>query len=339
MKLYILSFIISFFISLILVPFVRYLSIISGHYDVPNEIKTHKGNVPLSGGIAVFISFSLTLILFRFFTSFPTGTLREIRYILIGSFLILLIGFIDDIKKPEGIKAEIKFIIEVLLSIFMITRGFSINFIKPEYIGFILTILWIVGVTNAFNIIDVMDGLSSSQIFISSIAFLLITLPMEQIYVNFLSSALAGSILAFIPYNMSKRYKIFLGDSGSLFCGFLLSVISLGGGYSNTNPLGVYAPVLIFSIPVYDTLYVSYMRIKKGISPFHGTKDHFALRLEVMGYERKKIVIIASLISIVMSMFAYLVTRIITFHAIVLYIIALIFFFIVSKKISIVNVD
>ena len=336
---YIECFLFSFLISFLFVPIIRYFSIKFGNYDRPNEIKTHKGIIPLSGGIAVFLSFSLTLILFRFFTSFPSGTLRELRYILIGSFIILIIGFIDDLFKPEGIKAEIKFLIEIFLSLFMITRGFSINFIKPDYIGYILTVLWIVGVTNAFNIIDIMDGLSSSQVFISSLSFFIIIMPSESIYVNFLSTALAGSILGFIPYNMSARYKIFLGDSGSLFCGFVLSVISLGGGYSDNNPLGVYAPLLILSIPIYDTLYVSYMRIKRGLSPFKGTKDHFALRLELMGYSRKKIVLITSVFTSIMSLLSFLVINTNIYYGVLIYIISFVLFIFISKKLSAVKVN
>ncbi|MGC8728488.1 MAG: MraY family glycosyltransferase [Elusimicrobiales bacterium] len=339
MTFYLKCFLFSFIISLSIIPLVRYLSIKFGHYDNPNEIKTHKGKVPLSGGLGVFVSFSLTLIIFRFLTSFPTGTLRELRYILIGSFLILLVGFIDDLKKPKGIKAELKFLIEIFIAVFMITRGFSIDFIKPDYISYILTVLWIVGITNAFNIIDIMDGLSSSQVFISAIAFFMITMPSEQIYVNFLSTALAGSVLGFIPYNMSSKYKIFLGDSGSLFCGFILSIVALGGGYSDLNPLGVYAPILILSVPIYDTFYVSYIRMRKGISPFTGTKDHFALRLEIMGYDRKKIVLITSLFSVCMSFLAYTVTNVKLIFGIFLYVIAIILFLMISKKISMVKID
>ncbi len=339
MVFYIESFMFSFLLSFLFVPLIRFISIKLGNYDKPSEIKTHKGNIPLSGGVAVFISFSLTLIVFRFLTNFPTGTLRELRYILIGSFFILLIGLIDDITKPKGIKAEIKFLIEVLLAIFMITRGFSINFIKPDYIAFSLTILWIVGITNALNIIDIMDGLSSSQILIAAIAFFLITMPSEAVYVNFLSTALAGAILGFIPYNMSTKYKIFLGDSGSLFCGFILAIISLGASYSNTNPLGVYAPLIILSVPIFDTFYVSYIRIKKGISPFKGTKDHFALRLEIIGFSRKKIVLSTFIFSVITSFLAYLVTIVNLYVGIIIYFIIFLIYLQAAKYLYKIKVD
>ncbi|MEF3279520.1 MAG: undecaprenyl/decaprenyl-phosphate alpha-N-acetylglucosaminyl 1-phosphate transferase [Elusimicrobiota bacterium] len=336
---YFKSFLVSLLLSLIAVPVARYISIRLGHYDVPGGIKTHSGNVPLLGGVGVIFSFIVTLVIFRFFTSFPTGTLRELRYIIIGGLLIFLIGFVDDLRKPIGIKAWVKFVIEVIIAVFMITRGFSIDFIKPQYVAYFLTVLWIVGITNALNIIDIMDGLCSSQVFIASMAFFFITMPSEAVHVNFLSIVLAGAILGFIPYNLSNKYKIFLGDSGSLFCGFILSVVSLGAEYSDLNPLGVYAPVLILSIPIYDTLYVSYLRMKKGISPFTGTRDHFALRFEAMGYGRRKIVIMATFFSVVMALLAYTATLVRLWYGIIIYLIAFIFFIFISKYISSVEID
>jgi UDP-GlcNAc:undecaprenyl-phosphate GlcNAc-1-phosphate transferase len=339
MVFYLKVFLLSLFLSLLLVPIIRYISIKLNNVDRPTDIKTHKGVVPLSGGIAVFVAFSVSLFIVRFSTSFPTGTLRDIRYILLGSFLILLIGIIDDFKKPKGISAGIKFFLEIIIAIFMISRGFSINFIKPDHFALVLSVIWIVGITNSFNIIDIMDGLSSSQIFIAAISFLIISIPTEAIYVNVLSSSIAGAILGFIPYNMSNRYKIFLGDSGSLFAGFLISIISLGVGYSDKNPLAVYVPILILSVPIFDTIYVSIMRIKSGISPFKGTKDHFALRLESMGFERKKIVLLTFIFSSIVSMISFLITRVSFKVSIFLYMCIFTFFVFVAKIVSKVKIS
>lgn len=313
-------FLLTFLISLVLTPLFRNIYIKFNTYDIPNELKKHAGKIPHSGGMSVFISFIAGLIILRFTTHFPTGTLRELRYILAGCFLIFLIGIIDDIKKPLGIKAEIKFIIEFFIAIFMVSRGFSINFIQPDYLSWILSILWIVGITNALNIIDIMDGLAASQVIIASFAFYFITLPQEEIYVNLLSGILAFSVLGFLPFNMSKNRKVFMGDSGSLLCGFVLSIISLGARYSNTNPVGVYAPLFILSVPLFDTLYVSYLRIKKGISPLKGSRDHFALRLEAIGYSRLKIVIVSTVFSVIMAFLSFLLTKLDMVGGIILFI-------------------
>ena len=308
-KLYVLSFFSALFLSVLLVPLFRKLSMALGHYDSPNEIKTHKGRVPLSGGIAIFAAFSVTLVVFRLFTSFPTGTLRDLRYILLGAMVMLALGFIDDLKKPSGLSVGVKFFFQFAAAAFMVSMGFKIKFIYPEYLAFGLSVFWIVGVSNALNIIDVMDGLSSSQIFVACMAFLFIALPSESIYVNFLAASMAGASLGFIPYNLSSRLKVFLGDSGSLSCGFVLAVLSLGAEYSKFNPLGVYAPLFILAIPIYDTFFVSFMRVRKGISPFQGTKDHYALRLERIGFSRRSIVFLSFASAVILAFSAFLSTR------------------------------
>lgn len=337
-KFYLLCFFSAMALSLLFVPVIRRLSLRYGNYDIPTDIKTHKGRIPLSGGIAVFIAFSAVLIFMRFYTSFPTGTLRDLRYILIGGLIILILGFLDDIKKPEGLPVWLKFTIQFLVAIFMAIMGFRIKFIYPEYLGFILSVLWIVGITNALNIIDIMDGLASSQVLIASLGFLFIALPYESVYVNFLGSAMAGASLGFLPYNLSRKYKIFLGDSGSLFCGFILAILALGTEYSKVNPLGVYAPIFILAIPIYDTFFVSYMRLKKGISPFRGTKDHYALRLEKMGWTRNQIVFLSFIAATILAFSAFLVTRLSLFWGLSVYIIIGGEFLILSAFISKVKI-
>ncbi len=329
-----LAFILAFIFSLVLNPIIRSLYVRWSVYDVPGDIKTHHGMVPHSGGVAIFLSFLISLFIIRFTTHFPTGTLRELRYILFGATVIFLIGLIDDMKKPMGIKAEVKFLIELMLASFMVLRGFSIKFIAPDYIAYILSVLWIVGITNALNIIDIMDGLSSSQIVIASFAFYFITLPQEELYVNLLAGVIGFSVLGFIPFNLSQKRKIFLGDSGSLFCGFILSVVSLGANYSEINPLAVYSPLFILSVPIFDTLYVSYMRIKRGMSPFKGSKDHFAFRLEMMGYSRKRIVLMVCIFSIIMSFFSFVLTKVGLGVGILIFLFVLVFLFYAANYIS-----
>lgn len=325
-------------LSLVLNFFIRSIYIKLNKFDIPNEIKTHEGKVPPSGGVAIFLSFVITLLIFRFSTDFPTGTLREFRYILIGCFMIFLVGIIDDLNKPHGVKAEYKFIVEFIIAAFMISRGFDIKFIAPYYIAYILSLFWIVGVTNSINIIDIMDGLSASQVVIASLAFYFITLPHEELYVNILAGTLAFSVLGFLPYNFSKKRKVFLGDSGSLFCGFVLSIISLGAHYSDKNPLGVYAPIFILAVPIFDTLYVSYLRIRKGMSPLKGSRDHFALRLEHVGYSRRKIVVLTSIFSIITSFLSFLLIKANLFFGFFLFIVVLLFLVFVGRYLSRVKI-
>lgn len=336
---YFFTFSMSLALSLILVPLIRFLSIKFGFYDKPNEIKTHKGHVPVFGGVGIFLAFSISLIVMRLSTSFPTGTLRDLRYILVGAFLMLMLGIADDIKKPKGLSVGFKFIFQFIVAIFMVISGFQIRFISPDHLSFILSVLWIVGISNAFNIIDIMDGLSSSQIIAAGLAFWFISLPSEHIYVNLMAAAISGAAVGFFPYNMSSKLKIFMGDSGSLFCGFIMAILSLGSEYSRNNALGVYAPIFILAVPLYDTVFVSIMRIKKGISPFSGSKDHYALRLEAMGLSRKKITYTSFLFSILMGTAAWLSTLVPLKWGALIYLITGLGFFIISWHISKIKVD
>jgi len=308
--LYLLAFLLPLLLSLALTPLVRLLALRFGRLDTPTDIKTHKVPTPLFGGAAVFLAFAATLLILRFYTSFPTGTLRDLRVMLMGGAVMFLLGLIDDMYKPHGLGVKAKFAVQFAVAIFVVMYGFRIRFIHPEYLAAALSVLWIVGVSNAFNIIDIMDGLSAGQAVLAAFGFLLIAFPSESIYVNFASAALAGAALGFLPYNLSKRFKIFMGDSGSLLCGFVLALIALGTKYSTVNPLGVYAPLFILAVPIYDTLFVSVMRLRRGHSPFMGSKDHFALRLEKIGFSRRWVVWLASLATLSLAIFAWLMTQV-----------------------------
>lgn len=311
LRFYLLACLVPLTLSLALTPALRWFALRFGHLDSPTTgIKTHKQPTPLLGGAAIFLAFSAGLIFMRFYTSFPTGTLRDLRVILGGGFAMFALGLIDDLKKPGGLGVGVKFFIQFAVAVFAVYSGIRINFISPGYLSFILSVFWIVGVSNAFNIIDIMDGLSASQAVMAALGFLLIAFPSESVYVNVSSAALAGAAIGFIPYNFSRKMKIFMGDSGSLLCGFTLSLVAMGTRYSEVNPLGVYAPIFILAIPIYDTLFVSVMRLRRGHSPFIGSKDHFALRLEKLGFSRHHVVFLTALASLIFSVFAFLVTQV-----------------------------
>jgi UDP-GlcNAc:undecaprenyl-phosphate GlcNAc-1-phosphate transferase len=309
-RLYLLAFVLPLLISLALTPLLRALALRFGHVDKPTDIKTHKTPTPLFGGVAIFAAFIVTLLALRLFTSFRTGTLHDLRIILLGGGVMFALGLIDDLFKPNGLGVKTKFAVQFAVAFFTAIYGIRIHFIQPGYLAVLLSAVWLVGVSNAFNIIDIMDGLSAGQAALAAFGFLLIAFPSEAIYVNFASAALAGAVLGFLPYNLSRKYKLFMGDSGSLLCGFVLAVVAIGTRYSDVNPLGVYAPLFILAVPIYDTVFVSVMRLRRGHSPFLGSKDHFALRLEKIGFSRRQVVRLASLASLALSLFAWLITQV-----------------------------
>ncbi|MDD3921999.1 MAG: MraY family glycosyltransferase [Endomicrobiaceae bacterium] len=338
--LYSITFIIAYAISLILTPIFRYIAMNLNIYDRPiTDVKTHKVSTPYLGGLAIWSGWIISLLIIRCITHFPTGTLNNIRSLLIGSFLLLLLGLFDDIKKG-GLGFKFKFLIQIIACIVVVVVfDIRINFIENYTLSVVLSILWIIGLSNAFNIIDIMDGLSCGVATIASLFFFFIALPSEMIYVNFCAIALVGGCLGFLPYNLSKTKKIFMGDTGSLSIGFILATIAMGTSYTKINPIGMFAPLLILSVPIYETIFVSIIRVKKGKNPFLGSKDHFPLRLEKIGYTRKQILIFVYIACSILGIAAYLTVNLSQSLALILFTIIIIILIFFAIKLSKIKVD
>ncbi|MDR2427093.1 MAG: undecaprenyl/decaprenyl-phosphate alpha-N-acetylglucosaminyl 1-phosphate transferase [Endomicrobium sp.] len=338
--LYLISFCTAFLISLLVMPLCRFLAIKFNIMDSPiSAVKTHTISIPYMGGVAIFLGCILSLLIIRAVTSFPDGTLRSLRGIIYGSVMVMLLGFVDD-AKFKGLGFKSKLIVQFLAAA-IVVFGFDIriNFFPSYLLSCIISIFWIVGITNAFNIIDIMDGLSSGIAIIAAFAFLFISLPTEMIYVNFCAAALAGSVLGFIPYNFSKSKKIFMGDTGSLFIGFVLASLAMGTSYTAMNEVGLFAPLLILAVPIYETGLVSLFRMHKGKSPFLGSKDHYALRLEKMGLSRKQILIMTYAACIILAFCAFLFTKLPLSYAIMLLFLVLICLWVITVKLASVKVE
>ena len=276
--------------------------------DKPTQLKNHTGNIPLCGGAIIASGLFGSLIILRLLTNFPSGTLHNLRGLFLGGVIIFALGLIDDFKKPKGLNPYIKLLFQTLAAVILIHYDIKINFLNTPW-DYILTIFWVVGLTNAFNLLDIMDGLAISQAVIASTAFLLINLPFEFIYVNFAAVALLGAGLAFWPQNHASK-KIFLGDSGSMLLGFLLSALALGTQFSTINPCGVFAPLLILALPIFDTTFVSVIRLSKGINPLKGTPDHYPLRLKKLGLKTRNILLLSIFISVILNILAFFITQI-----------------------------
>lgn len=307
-KLYFECFTIALAVAALATPLWRRVAMTFGILDHPlSDVKTHKQPTPYLGGLAVALGMVLALTFARAGTRFPTGTLRALRGMMLGGSLVLLLGLIDDVKL-KGLGYRFKFIGQIAAALCLVAFDIRIHFIHPDWVGGLLTVVWVVGITNAVNIIDIMDGLAGGTAVIASLGFLFISLPSEQIYVNFAAAALAGALLGFMPYNFSKRLKIFLGDTGSLFTGFVLAALSLGTAYTHVNNVGVFAPILILGVPIYDTILVTILRLQKGMSPFLGSLDHYALRLERHGFYREEILVLTYAVNLLLTFAAYEVT-------------------------------
>ncbi|MCR4663137.1 MAG: undecaprenyl/decaprenyl-phosphate alpha-N-acetylglucosaminyl 1-phosphate transferase [Endomicrobiaceae bacterium] len=308
--LYLITFFSAYLISLVLTPVFRHIARKFGIYDRPlTAVKTHKVSTPYLGGLAIWSGWVISLIIIRFITNFPTGTLNNLRSIITGSFMLLILGLCDDIKKG-GLGFKFKFLIQIIACLIVIVVfDIRINFIENYVLSVLISIFWIIGLSNAFNLIDIMDGLSCGTAAIAAFFFFIIALPSEMIYVNFCAIALFGACLGFLPFNLSKSKKIFMGDTGSLSIGFILATIAMGTSYTKINPIGVFAPLLILAVPIYETIFVSIMRMLKGKNPFLGSKDHFPLRLEKMGYSRKQILVFVYILSFMLGIFSYTIVK------------------------------
>ena len=338
--LYLITFFTAYLISLILTPVFRHIARKFGIYDRPiTEVKTHKVSTPYLGGLAIWSGWVISLILIRFITNFPTGTLNNLRSVIIGSFMLLILGLCDDIKKG-GLGFKFKFLIQIIACL-IVTVGFDIRitFIENYTLSIIISTFWIIGLSNAFNLIDIMDGLSCGTAAIAAFFFFIIALPSEMIYVNFCAIALFAACLGFIPFNLSKSKKIFMGDTGSLSIGFILATIAMGTSYTKINPIGVFAPLLILAVPIYETIFVSIMRMLKGKNPFLGSKDHFPLRLEKMGYSRKQILIFVYILSFMLGIFSYTIVKINDNISYLIFSFVILLLIIFSIRLSKVKVD
>jgi UDP-GlcNAc:undecaprenyl-phosphate GlcNAc-1-phosphate transferase len=297
-------------ISFALTPLVRLVALRYGFLDAPTSaVKTHKVPTPVFGGVAIWAGFVGAMLLLRLTTGFPTGTLYNLRALVLGGTLVFALGLLDDLKRPQGLDYKPKLLVQFLATAVIVLYGLRIRFIRPDWVAAGITLVWVVGVTNALNIIDIMDGLASSQAAIAALGFLLVSLPSEEHYVNFAAAAIAGAAAGFLPWNLSKKHKVFMGDCGSLTLGFLLACVSLGARYSDVNNAGVFAPLLILFVPVFDTLFVSVLRLNQGKSPFLGSKDHFALRLERLGLKRGQVVLLAGVAAAFLGFTAFLATQ------------------------------
>lgn len=317
--LFISAFIISLLITVLITPVIKKISESRGFLDKPGERKVHKRPIPLGGGVAVYIGFFLTVLILsafifsftgaKFFSVNLTKTINYMLGLFICGTIILIMGLIDDKKV---IPAKVKLVFQIGIALILYYFGFSIDYItlpgtkilylsKP--ISLALSLLWIVGLTNALNFLDGLDGLLAGITVISCVSFAIVTASQGQFVVTVLMLILAGSALGFLRYNFYPA-KIFLGDAGSLFIGLMLSSLSIMGAFKVTATLVFIIPLVIMGIPIFDTTYAVTRRMVKGQSVFKADKGHLHHKLLSMGLSQKKVVITIYVISALLCGFS-----------------------------------
>ncbi|CAM2755104.1 MraY family glycosyltransferase [Hathewaya histolytica] len=289
--------------SLIITPMVRKLAIKINAVDIPKDIRrVHKKPIPLLGGVAIFISFIIGIIFQE-----EMLNLQETGIIL-GGTLIIIGGVIDDIKE---LKPIYKLGFQLSATLVLIFCGLNIKYITNPFtstelflnignFSIPLTILWIIGVTNAFNLIDGLDGLSAGIGFIASVTLFIIAILNHRYETAIMTAILGGALLGFIPYNFNPA-SIFMGDAGAQLIGFLLAAISIKGAIKSAAAFSLAVPILAFGLPIYDTLFAMIRRKINGKPIMQADKGHLHHRLLNMGLTQKQAVLIMYLISCILG--------------------------------------
>lgn len=299
---HIIGAIISYLLGVFIVPLVIAYSKKQGLIDEPNERKIHKEPISRLGGVAIFASTMLTFLFLVFLSYYPSGSL--LSGILLGSSLMFLLGLVDDVYT---LNAKFKLFIQVAIVTLVYLLGVKIDtIINPlggvfhlGYFSYPITLLWIVGISNAVNFIDGIDGLAGSVITVNSITLGIIAVAMipPNPISALIAFILAGSMLAFLTYNFNPA-KIFMGDSGALFSGFLLASLSITG-VMKAAALAIILPFVVLAVPIIDITYASLRRISKGKSPFVADAEHIHHKLLKAGFSQNMTVAILTSVAIV----------------------------------------
>ncbi len=287
------AFVVAFLISYAATPIVKLLAFKVGAVDIPKDNRRmHKEPIARMGGLAIFYGFIISILCF-------TDIDTQLRGILIGSLIIVILGIFDDIY---NLNAIIKLVVQISSALIVVLHGVRIDHISSfgigdsAYISFgawaiPITVLWIVGVTNALNLIDGLDGLAAGVSTISTVSLFAIALIMREDGVAVIAAAIAGAGAGFLPYNIHPA-KIFMGDTGSTFLGFVLSSISVVGLFKSYAAISIAVPFLILGLPIFDTLFAIIRRILRGQSPMKPDRGHVHHRLIDLGFDQKQTVLI-----------------------------------------------
>jgi len=297
MLIYISTFIISLIVTVLTTPLVYKLALKIGAVDRPSERKVHTRLIPRLGGLAIYSGFIVALFSAMIMAKIMGRGIegRHLMAILAGGTIILILGVFDDFK---GLKPLTKFIWQIIASIAVISFGISIGFVSNPlnglfvigWLGIPLTMLWLVGMTNAINLIDGLDGLAAGVTAISAGTLFFVALRTHQISAAIILLALCGSALGFLRYNFFPA-KIFLGDSGSYFLGFTLAAASVVGVFKTTLVVALLIPIMILGVPIFDTMFAIGRRFKEGRSLFSADNKHIHHMLLRAGFTQREAVL------------------------------------------------
>src|SRR5580692_3340530 len=302
----------SLFVSFLSTRMVRDLATRRGWVSMPQAGRhLHQAPLPRLGGVAIFVAFSVSLSLWlglslvfpRLLEGLPPATLLRIY---VPACLIFCLGIYDDLR---GAGPYLKFSVQAIAAAMLFAGGMRVLGLPlifgahalPWFVGLPLTVLWVVAVTNAFNLIDGLDGLAAGSALFSTMVFFVCSLVNHSWLCSLMSVTLAGAILGFLRFNFNPA-TIFLGDSGSLFIGFLLSALALAGAQKAPTFVAVAIPVVSFGLPILETLLSILRRLISGRPIFTADREHIHHKLLQMGFSHRQVVIVLYAVSAMFAM-------------------------------------
>lgn len=299
-------------VSFLMTPIVKTFAYKVGAIDVPKDARRmHKVPIPRLGGLAIFIGFMVSILLFL-----DIRGNTQMQSILLGAVIIVVLGVVDDIM---ALPALLKFVVQIIAALVPATNGVQIlAFSNPnvfsENLYWVLgnlsipvTVLWIVAITNSVNLIDGLDGLANGVSAISATTMLVIAMLASEGQVAVAMAALVGASVGFMPYNLNPA-KMFMGDTGATFLGYILATMSIQGLFKYYAVISFVVPFLILGLPIFDTTFAFIRRIAHGQSPMHADRSHIHHRLIDMGLNQKQAVATLYVISAILGLSAVVLT-------------------------------
>lgn len=309
------------------------ITVLLKNFALKHKVLTPQG-IPLIGGISMGLSFLFACLVSFFLYK---GFLQEARGIILASLIMLIFGIIDDWKE---LLVSTKFLVQIIATTLLIFFGVKTQIV---YIGnltnIIITFIWVLGISNAFNHLDVLDGLAAGVTVIVSFALLIISLLNGDIKNAILALSLSGAALSFLTYNLPPA-KIYMGNSGSHFLGFILAAITLSISYA---PLGrkiaLLSPLLILGFPIFDTAFLMLMRIKQKKSVFRKSDDHLVFRFLKLGYPKDKALAFMLGVALLFSFCGVLLSQVSNFFGLLIIIFVILVSLAVTLKMGKVSID
>ena len=300
----------AFVVSFLMCPLVKSFAYKIGAIDVPKDNRRmHKKPVPRLGGLAIYLGFIVSILLF-------VDIDHQMRGILLGASIIAVLGVVDDMSP---LRASFKFLVQIAAALIAVFHGVVIEILSNpnvfarnpywelNWLSIPITVLWIVGITNAVNLIDGLDGLACGVSTISAVSMLVIALLVSEGNIALVMASLVGACLGFMPYNRNPA-KMFMGDTGSTFLGYILATISIQGLFKYYAIVSFAVPFLILGLPMFDTLFAIIRRLAHGQNPMAPDRGHIHHRLIDMGLNQKQAVAALYVISSILGLSAVVLT-------------------------------